>query len=148
MQSLKKIILFLLVCSSLFSQSFYTLDNVKSLSLYMPNKVGFMDKKQKDNLKKSVIKRLKDAGFVFGETDATTIMIKIESISVEDTQVIHVQLGLGEEVLTSRPGKIHTFALTYLETDFIDSDEPILDTIESVNFLLSEFLEAYKDDNE
>jgi hypothetical protein len=145
---MKKIILFLLVCSSLFSQSFYTLDNVKSLSLYMPNKATYMDKEQKKNLKDSVIKRLKDAGFVFGKTDATTIMIKIESISVDDTEVIHVQLALGEEVLTSRPGKIHTFALTYLATDFIDSDEPLQDTIESVDFLMSEFLEAYKDDNE
>lgn len=145
---MKKIILFLLVCSSLFSQSFYTLDNVKSLSLYMPNKAGYMDKEQKNNLKESVIEKLKKAGFVFGKTDATNFMIRIESINVNDTEVIHIRLAIGEEVLTKRPGNIHTFALTYLGTDFMESDEPIQDTIESVNFLVSEFLEAYKDDNE
>ncbi|MDA3907544.1 MAG: hypothetical protein PF437_00505 [Sulfurimonas sp.] len=145
---MRKIILFLLVCGSLFSQSFYTLDNIKSLSLYMPNKVGYMDKEQKQKLKDSVIEKLKDAGFVFGKTDATTIMIKIESIRVNDTEVIHIQLGLAEEVLTHRPGNIHSFALTYLATDFMESDEPVQDTIESVDSLLSEFLEAYKDDNE
>jgi len=145
---MKKIILLLLVCGSLFSQSFYTLDNVKSLSLYMPNKATYMDKEQKQSLKDSVIKRLEEAGFVFGETDATTFMIKIESINVNDTEVIHVQMALAEEVLTKRPGNIHSFAITYLATDFIESDEPIQDTIESVNFLMSEFIEAYKDDNE
>jgi len=145
---MRKIILFLLVCSSLFSQSFYTLDNVKSLSLYMPNKAGYMDKEQKDSLKQSVIKKLTNAGFIFGETDATTFMVKIESINVEDTEIIYVQIGLAEEVLTPRPGKIHSFAFTYLANDFIESDEPIQDTIESVNFLISEFLESYKDDNE
>lgn len=145
---MKKITLFLLVCSSLFSQSFYTLDNVKSLSLYMPNKATYMDKEQKQSLKNSVIKRLEDAGFIFGKTDATTFILKIESINVEDTEVIYIQLGLAEEVLTPRPGKIHTFAFTYLANDFIDSDEPLKDTLESVDFLISEFLEAYKDDNE
>lgn len=145
---MKKIILLLSICASLFSQSFYTLDNVKSLSLYMPNSAKYMNKKQKNTLKNSVIKKLKDAGFVFGKTDATTFMLKIDSINVEDTEVIYIQLGLGEEVLTPRPGKIHSFAFTYLENDFIDSDEPIQDTIESVDFLISQFLEAYKDDNE
>lgn len=143
-----KIIFFLLLVTSLFSKSFYTLDNVKNLSLFMPNKVGFMDKEEKKKLKESVLERLRKAGFVFGKTDSTTFMIKIESIRVNDTEVIHVQLGLGEEVLTNRPGNVHSFALTYLATDFMESDEPIKDTIESVDYLLSEFLEAYKDDNE
>jgi len=144
----KKIILFLLICSSLFSKSFYTLDNVNSLSLYMPIKTGYMDKEQKKNLKDSVIQKLKKAGFVFGKTDATTFMVKIQSINVNDTEIIHIQIGLGEEVLTKRPGNIHSYAFTYLANDFIESDEPILDTIESVDFLLSEFLESHKEDNE
>ena len=145
---MKKIILFLLICSSLFSKSFYTLDNVNSLSLYMPIKTGYMDKEQKKNLKDSVIQKLKKAGFVFGKTDATTFMVKIQSINVNDTEIIHIQIGLGEEVLTKRPGNIHSYAFTYLANDFIESDEPILDTIESVDFLLSEFLESHKEDNE
>jgi hypothetical protein len=114
----------------------------------MPNKAGYMDKEQKKSLKDSVVQKLKNAGFVFGKTDATTFMIKIESINVNDTEVIYIKLALGEEVLTSRPDKIHTFALTYLANDFMESDEPVQDTIESVDFLMSEFLEAYKDDNE
>ncbi len=114
----------------------------------MPNKVGYMTKEQKKDLKESVIQKLKKSGFVFGGTDATTFMVKIESININDTEVIYVQIGLGEEVLTQRPGNIHSFAFTYLANDFIESDEPIQDTIESVNFLISEFLESYKDDNE
>ncbi len=62
--------------------------------------------------------------------------------------MIYIQLGLGEEVLTTRPGEIHTFAFTYLQNDFIESDEALQDTKESVDFLISQFLEAYQDDNE
>lgn len=114
----------------------------------MPNKVGYMTKEQKKSLKNSVIEKLKKAGFVFGEADATTFMVKIESINVNDTEVIYVQIGLAEDVLTLRPGNIHSFAFTYLANDFIESDEPMQDTIESVELLISEFLESYKDDNE
>jgi len=145
---MKKILLLLLTYGTLFSASFYTLDNINSLSLYMANQVGYMDKKQKESLKKSVIQKLKKAGFAFEKADAVTFMVKIESINVNDTEVIYVQIGLGEEVVTSRKNNIETFAFTYLASDFIESDEPYTDTIESVNFLLSAFIEAYKDDNE
>ena len=145
---MKKLLLILFTCGTLFSASFYTLDNLNSLNLYVANQVGFMDKKQKENIKKSLKSRLQKAGFIFGRTDSTTFMLKIESININDTEVIYVQIGLGEEVTTSRKDKIKSFAFTYLANDFIESDEPYIDTIESIDFLLSEFINAYKDDNE
>jgi len=145
---MKKLLLLLLTYGTLFSASFYTLDNVKSLNLYVANQADFMDKKQKNEIKKNLKIRLQKAGFIFGETDSITFMLKIEAIDVDDTQVINVQIGLAEEVITSRKASIETFAFTYLANDFIESDEPYIDTVESINFLVSEFINAYRDDNE
>ena len=103
---------------------------------------------EKAAIKENIKKRLKTAGFIFGETDATTFMVKIETVEVEESNAIYIQIGLGEEVKTARQGNIYTFAFTYLANDFIDSDEPYQDTMESVNFLISQFIESYKDDNE
>jgi hypothetical protein len=103
---------------------------------------------EKTTIKENVIKKLKDAGFIFGKPDSTNFMVKIQTIDIEDSHAIHVQIALAEDVLTSRPDDIHTFAFTYFLDDFIESDDPYADITESINFLLTEFLDSYKDDNE
>ncbi len=126
----------------------YTLDNVKSLNLYFSNKSGFLDKIQKENIQTLVTTKLEKAGFVFGETDAIILVVSIEAVEVEGTFIVNTKLALGEEVRTKRKDKIETFALTYEAHDFMESDEPYEDTLESLNFLLHEFIAAHKDDNE
>ncbi len=142
------IFIFFISFTSLFSASFFTLDNVGPLNIYTSLKVNYLNKAQKDEIEKIVSSELKKAGFTFGGDDPTTFMIKIEAIEVNDTQIIYTQIALGEETKTLRKGNISSYAFTYVANDFIDSDEPYVDTLESVRFLLSEFIEAYKDDNE
>jgi len=131
--------------SSLFSASIYTLDNIKDLNLYIDNQTDFMDKKE---LKETLIKRLEKAGFVFGETDALILVVKVKSLEIEESMAISIFLGLGEEVVTHRKDKIETFAYTYLETKFIEGYEPNEDTNEALGVLVDNFIAAYKDDNE
>ena len=103
---------------------------------------------EKASIKDSVVKRLKAAGFTFGKRDSTNFMVKIQTVDIEDSHAIHIKIALAEDVITSRPGDIHTFAFTYYLDDFIESDEPYADITESVDFLLTEFIDSYKDDNE
>ncbi|MFT7004005.1 MAG: hypothetical protein ACJAWW_001357 [Sulfurimonas sp.] len=145
---MKKLILFLLITSSLFSQTFFTLDNLKSLRIYMVASTDLITIEEKATIKENVIKRLAAAGFIFGEPDATNFMVKIQTVDIEDSHAIHIQIALAEDVITSRPDNIHTFAFTYFLDDFIESDNPYTDITESVDFLLTEFLDSYKDDNE
>ncbi|WP_321777879.1 hypothetical protein [Sulfurimonas sp.] len=144
----KLLFISLITYSSLFSASFFTLDNLGSLKIYTSLKVDYLSVKQKDEIKKLLHAKLQKAGFSFDNTDPTTFMLKIEAIEVDESQVIYVQIALGEDVQTLRKGNIKSFAFTYVANDFIDSEEPYVDTLESINFLLSEFIEAYKDDNE
>jgi len=145
---MKKLFAVLLLSSQLFGASFYTLDNVSSLSLYMKIEADFITPDIKDKIKKVVLKKLKKAGFIFGEVDANTFMVQIYAMEIEGSQAIYIQIGLAEDVITKRKGKVETFAFTYLADKFIEGYEPYADTLEAVGFLVDEFIRAHQDDNE
>lgn len=145
---MKKLILFLIITSSLFGDTFYTLDNIKNLRMYMTTSTNFLDKEKIAKIENSTKDRLLGAGFVFDGDDSSTFMVKIEALEILDTHVIYIEIGVGEEVKTLRDGDVYGFAFTYLANDLISSDDPFVETLESLEFLLSQFLEAYKLDNE
>lgn len=146
---MKKLLLALLLSSSLFSASLYTLDNVHSLNLYFSNQTNFLSQDQESMLKSMVTEKLKKAGFVLGETDAPIFVVKIDALEIEGTQAIHMEVGLGEEVTTKRKGKIGTFAYTYLDSQFIEGySDPYKNTLESLTLLVDAFINAHKEDNE
>ncbi|MCK9491080.1 MAG: hypothetical protein M0Q24_03235 [Sulfurimonas sp.] len=145
---MKRIILFLLITSSLFADTFYTLDNIKNLRMYTTTSTNFLGKQKITEIENIAKEKLLNAGFIFDGNDSATFMIKIEAIEIQELQAIYVEIGVGEEVKTLRDGDIYSFAFTYLANDLIESDDPYIDILESLDFLISQFLEAYKLDNE
>ena len=97
----KKLFLILLLSSSLFSASLYTLDNVRSLNLYFASQADFLTPENKKALKSMITQKLEKAGFVFGETDAYIFVVKVDALEFEGSQAIHMEIGLGEEVVTT-----------------------------------------------
>jgi hypothetical protein len=77
-------------------------------------------------------------------------MCSLEEIAGDETYYIYIKLALGEEVRTFRATGDETFALTFEATDFIETDADTMhdDILESVDYVLGEFSELYKDDNE
>lgn len=145
---MKKFFLALLLSSSLYSASLYTLDNVHSLNLYFASEAGFLSQDKKATLKNMITDKLTKAGFTLGETDAAIFVVKIDAKEVQGTQTIYIEVGLGEEVTTKRKDEIETFAYTYLANKFTKSDDPYKVTLDSLTLLVDEFIKAQKDDNE
>lgn len=145
---MRKFFLALLLTSSLYSASLYTLDNVHSLNLYFASEANFLTPEKKTLLKNMVTEKLAKAGFVLGETDATIFVVKIDVIETKESHVVYIEVGLGEEVITKRTDKIETFAYTYLESKFIKTQDPYTQTAASLNLLMDGFINAHKDDNE
>ncbi len=145
---MKKLLLILVVCGSLFSASIFTLENINNLKVYFANKSDFITPKQISDIKKATEDKLKKAGVELNKVDASTLMIKVESLEVDESYAILITLALGEEIMTKRKDSIETFAWTYYKTDLIDSDEPYADTLESINYLVDEFIKSYLDDME
>ena len=71
----------------------------------------------------------------------------ITDISIGDNIAVKVALMMGEEVKRLDDGEV-VFALTYLNADIIEVDDEDFDILESVDFLLEEFKEQYREDNE
>jgi len=49
-------------------------------------------------------------------------------------------------VTSKREEKIETLAFTYFSNDLIDTQEPLVETLESINFLIDGFIELYLED--
>jgi hypothetical protein len=145
---MKLLVIALLTCKMLFGASLFTLDHLKNVRLYFINDSDFIDKAHEESIKEHLITRLKEAGFVFGERDSSTFFLKIESLKVAKSEVVYIQIGVGEQIVTKRKDNIESFSFTYLANDFIESSAAYNDTMESINFLLDEFIEAYHEDNE
>jgi hypothetical protein len=83
-----------------------------------------------------------------GETDAAIFVVKVDAVETQGTQIVHIEVGLGEEVTTKRKDKIETFAYTYLSSKFLKVNDPYKETLEALTNLVDEFTKAQKDDNE
>lgn len=145
---MKKLLLILFIPAILFAAIPFTLDNLTNLRVFCMNKTDFIDKSQVSKIKTMAEEKLKSAGIVMNKIDASTVMIKLESLKLEKLYVVNVTLAVGEEIITKRKDSPQTLAFTYFMNDMIDTDEPYDDTIESINFLLDGFVEAYINDKE
>ena len=145
---MKKILLIIAFCSSLFSASIFTVENTNNLKLYFADESGFLTYEQVAFIKKRVEDKLKSVKIEMNKVDPSTLMVQLESLEMDESYAVVVTIAVGEEVKTNRKDKIETFAWTYYKTDLIDTDEPYKDSLESIDYLVDEFIEAYLDDME
>jgi hypothetical protein len=146
-----KITSLLLLCNIyLFGAGFWTLTGLEKANIYLINEVAHLDAKTVSTTKVKIAKMLHKIGIKTKQKDSPTLMISFKEVQNEDDHYVYVQLALGEEVQTFREDETATFALTYEVNDFIEVDSEELDdgVLESVDFLLSQFVEQFEDDKE
>jgi hypothetical protein len=144
-----RLLLSLFCVFELFAATPFSLDNIERLNVHFINDSDHVSNTTITKMKAALTTTLNQAGIQTKGFNPNTLMIKIESISQNKTDFIHISMFIGEEVITHRKDKIGTFAITYMMSDFIDTDEPDEDVYTSVtDFLISEFLEQYKEENE
>lgn len=147
---MRKILLVLLTFYTLSSsaQIPYTLENLKKINLYYVDKSGLFSKKEQEEIKTSIKNKLIKNGFDLKANDPSTLVVKINTIEIDDILVANISLLVGEEVITKREKNIETMALTFHINSFIELDEPSQEIKESIDSMLGEFLLLYKEDME
>ena len=140
----------ILTCNLLFGYSMFTLDNPKNMNVYVDNKSDFLRSEDIAKIKKYVSDTLTKNGLKVGGIDPATMVITIESATIGDTRVVHMQLSVAEEVITKRKGAIETLAMTFGAADMFEgeSEDSLVDTMESLEMLVGEYIDAYREDNE
>ena len=147
---IKIISLLLLSNVYLFSVGFWTLTGLTKANIFVINKIAYLDPKTVSTSKVKMTNMLHEIGIKTKQQDSPTLMLIMQEIEDEDNHYVYIQLSLGEEVQTFRDDKTPTFALTYEVNDFIEVGSQELDSevLESVDFLLSQFVEQFEDDKE
>lgn len=144
---MKWIVALLMAVQMLSAAMPFTLENLNGLRLFLINQSDFIKPSDEIALKRHIKNRLKKEGFLLDVRDPKTFFVKIESIQSGKLTFINTQIGVGEEVVTHRHDDVETFAFTYHYNDFIETETPREDLNVSIDFMMDEFLEHYRDDN-
>ena len=101
-------------------------------------------------IKKEIIKMTNELHIKNDGFSGRPLTFFITDLPVDDKKMVKVALMMGEEVKRLDDGEV-VFAFTYLNVDIVeveDDDEEEFDIMESIDFLLEEFKDQYKEDNE
>lgn len=146
----KQLLLFLAL--SLFSLlnagGFYTLSGIKPTHIFVKNNSNLLGTEEVEEIKKILSEVLKTLGLQPDQRDTATLMVKVDSLSGGGKHYIYIKFAVGEDIVTNRKDRVRSFSLTYDSSDFIQSEEPKSDVIDSVQFLADAFVEHYIEDNE
>jgi hypothetical protein len=123
---------------------------MRSLDIYIANKTPFIGHEEKAEITELLKTTLSENGFVFDAHDPINLIVAINSKEYDsDEFVINLDFILAEEVTAHREGKdVKTFANTYHTSELIESDEPFVDTMQTIEIMLQQFIKSYKLDNE
>ena len=131
----------------LFAQTPFILTGLKKVYPM----VEINTKKLDPALKEPILKRLKamtkELGINTEGYSHRPLVIQITTHTVNDTLVYKTSLIMGEEVRRLDDNE-EVFAITYQMNDAIEPDNVKEDVLESVDFLLDQFSDQYKEDNE
>lgn len=145
---IRKIALILFLSTLLFASSKFTLDGVKNIKFTLINRTTFLSNENKKELENLVLNKLKKEKFTLGEVDPINFVVEIKAIEIGETYALNISLTLTEDVTTNdRIGNPKTFALTYMENIFIESEFPLEESRNAIDFLICQFLNAYREDN-
>ncbi len=144
----KALFLTLTLFGSLYAKGPYTLTNLKCANVYVKNDSQFFEKKDVEDARAILLKAVEEMKLKTAQRDCSTLMLKIESIEAKPNYYIYTKLALGEDIVTRRDEEVESFALSYDASDFFDTEEPHADLLESVRYLVDDFKDHLKDDNE
>ncbi|MFA6760179.1 MAG: hypothetical protein WCR69_03910 [Sulfuricurvum sp.] len=147
---MKKLLLFLaLLLSSLRADSMFTLDHINNLSVYIDSRTPFMGSEERDEVKSLILSTLGANGFVFNQRDPVDLIVEITAKEVEDEMAISINFILSQEVMARRgEQRVMTFANVYQQNQLIISDDPMGDTLSTVEVMMLEFLKSHAADND
>ena len=126
----------------------FTLTNLSCANTFVKNDSDLLDKEDTAKIKGILNGAVEKIGIKTNGRDCATLMVKVESLTMEGHHALHIKLAVGEDLPTYRKEEVGTFGLSYDSADFIESENPKSDVLESVQFLADEFVAHFKEDNE
>lgn len=134
---------------TLFAAAPYNLEGIESLNVLVMDSSKTITPELKQKIEKELKEKLEKSGIRSKKEGVGALFVKIDALKSAKSTVVSIAFGVGEEAKIERAGTVESFVLSYSNDDFFESDDVNADVYDSVvNYLMDEFLEQFRDDNE
>ena len=134
---------------TLFAAAPYNLEGIESLNVLVMDSSKTISPELKQKIEKELKEKLEKSGIKSKKDGVGALFVKIDALKSAKSTVVTISFGIGEDARIERAGSIDSFVVSYSNNDFFESDDVNADIYDSiVNYLMEEFLEQFREDNE
>ncbi len=144
---MKKLFILLIFSSLVFAVTPFSLEGLKEVNVKVSDKQKLLPRELKQKITAKLINRLQKVGLKTKTKLYSKLVVKIKSINIGNTYALNISLFIMEDVALISDDTNIKLALTYKKDDFFDSTDIKEDIIESIDYLVTEFIDQYKEEN-
>ncbi len=146
----KLLFITLFIVTNLFALSPFSLEGITEVNLKVIDKSKLTTKTNLEKITYDLEQTLDKLHIKTTTKHFSNFIVKIQGIQINEKYVMHISMFIVEDTIPTRNKSIENMGITYYKDDFFDSNSKEIQTdiYESViNYLLSDFIEQYKEEN-
>jgi len=143
---IRTILLIFLFTTFAYAKTPFTLTGIKELYPVVEIHTDYVSQTYVAVIKKKLTQKIEALGINTKNFSDRSIAVLISGFSIGDEPVVHIKLLIGENI--KREDGVETFAMTYANEDIFEVFKLDEDLNQSIDNLLEQFAEQYKEDNE
>ena len=146
---MKKLLLLVLFFSYSFSITPFSLENLKEFNVKVLNKKETISKELEKKIVDKITIEFQKLGIKTQTKSFSNFKIRIKIDKIKDINFVRTAISVSEDVIPLRDKNLEMLAITYKKEDSFESEDLELDIYESiVDYLLDDFIEQYKEEND
>ena len=146
----KLLFITIFIVTNLFALSPFSLEGITDVNLKVIDKSKLTSKTNLEKITYDLEQTLEKLHIKTTTKHFSNFIVKIQGIQINEKYVMHISMFIVEDTIPTRNKSIENMGITYYKDDFFDSNSKEIQTdiYESViNYLLSDFIEQYKEEN-
>ncbi|WP_345976040.1 hypothetical protein [Sulfurimonas sp. HSL3-7] len=134
---------------TVFAAAPYNLEGIASLNVLVIDSGKTITPALKQKIENELKEKLEKSGIKSKKEGVGALFVKIDALKSANSTVVSISFGVGEDARIERAGTVDSFVLSYSNDDFFESEDVNADVYDSiVNYLMEEFIEQFREDNE
>lgn len=144
-----KFVLIIFTAIYAFAITPYSLENIKELNIKVLNKKETVSKELEEKIENKIKEEFKKLGIKTQSKSFSNFKVRIKIDKIKDVDFVRTSIIVSEDVIPLRDTSLETIAITYKKDDSFESEDLEIDIYESIiEYLLEEFIEQYKEEND
>jgi len=138
----------LIICLNVFAFALtpFSLEGLQEAKVKISDKGKLLSKIEKKQLTSKVIAELQKTGLKTDTKLYSKIIIKVKSLKLKSKDIIFISLFVIEDVRMLNDIENIKMGITYKMDDFFEAEDLKDDIKESIEYLVSEFVDQYNDE--